>query len=116
MCRYDLKHNQVVLYSDKCSSQDKVTSVLAHELVHMYDHCVARLDWDNILHLACSEVRAYSLAHCTGPIAAALQDGGSWTAVSRQHGECVRRVLHFTSKFKTVKLLFDLHFQFFHLI
>ena len=108
-CRYDLKHNQVVLYSDKCSSQDKVTSVLAHELVHMYDHCVARLDWDNILHLACSEVRAYSLAHCAGPIAAALQDGGSWTSVSRQHGECVRTVLNFTSKYKTIKLLFDLH-------
>ena len=37
---YDLQHNQVVLCSEKCSTLDKVKTILAHELVHMYDNCV----------------------------------------------------------------------------
>lgn len=30
--------------------------VLTHELIHAYDHCRAHVDWQNIKHLACSEV------------------------------------------------------------
>ena len=56
LCRYDLKHNQIVLCSEKCLSQEKVTTTLAHELVHMYDQCSSRVDWSNERHLACSEV------------------------------------------------------------
>ena len=37
------------------------------------------------------QIRAASLAHCSGPISGALEDGGSWTRLSRQHGECVKR-------------------------
>lgn len=28
-----------------------------HELVHMYDHCKFKVDWSNLRHHACSEVR-----------------------------------------------------------
>ena len=30
---------------------------LVHELVHMYDQCMFRVDWNNLRHHACSEVR-----------------------------------------------------------
>lgn len=30
---------------------------LVHELVHMYDHCKFKVDWSNLRHHACSEVR-----------------------------------------------------------
>ena len=53
---YDLLHNQVVLCSEKCTNLAKVTTILSHELVHMYDNCVAKVDWSNKHHLACSEV------------------------------------------------------------
>ena len=58
--RYDLEHNQVVICSQKCSTLDKVSTILSHELVHMYDHCVAKVDWNDIYHLACSEVSSYT--------------------------------------------------------
>ena len=88
--RYDLVHNQVVLSSSQCRTEEKVVTLLAHELVHMYDHCANKMDWTNHLHLACSEVRAASLAHCQGPVSSALRDGGAWTRLASQHGECVK--------------------------
>ena len=37
--------------------QEEVNMVLAHELIHAYDHCRARnVDWHNCEHHACSEV------------------------------------------------------------
>ena len=35
-------------------------------------------------------MRAASLAHCSGPISAALYDGGSWSRLAGQHRECVK--------------------------
>ena len=33
-----------------------MNDVLTHELVHAYDDCRSHVDWDNLEHLACSEV------------------------------------------------------------
>jgi len=87
---FDLAHNQIVLCTNQCRTEEQVTTLLAHELVHMYDQCVNKMDWTNLRHLACSEVRAASLAHCQGPVSSALHDGGAWTKVKSQHGECVK--------------------------
>lgn len=35
---------------------------LTHELVHSYDHCRAHVDWNDLTHLACSEIRAANLS------------------------------------------------------
>ena len=86
---YDLEHNQVVLCSNKCQDLDKVSNILAHELVHMYDNCVAKVNWKNINHLACSEIRAAALAHCAGPVSAALHDGAPWSP-GHSHTDCVK--------------------------
>ena len=61
---FDVEVNQVVICANKCGTAEKVTQILTHELVHMFDHCSAKVDFTNIEHLACSEVRAANLAHC----------------------------------------------------
>ena len=33
-----------------------MNDTLTHELIHAYDHCRAHLDWNNLQHLACTEV------------------------------------------------------------
>ena len=66
-------YNQIVICNGSASSP----AVLVHELVHMYDHCTADMDYGRPDHLACTEVRAAALADCTG---------GSTTS----HRDCVR--------------------------
>ena len=39
-----------------------MNEIMTHELVHMYDHCRAHVDWDNLYHVACTEVRAANLS------------------------------------------------------
>ena len=36
--------------------QGHMNETLTHELVHSYDYCRAELDWNNLHHLACTEV------------------------------------------------------------
>lgn len=33
-----------------------MNETLTHELVHSYDYCRAELDWNDLQHLACTEV------------------------------------------------------------
>ena len=80
----------MVLDSNQCRTEQQTTTLLAHELVHMYDHCANKMDWTNPRHLACSEVRAASLADCQGPVSSALHDGGAWSRLYTQHAECVK--------------------------
>ena len=40
--------------------------VLTHELIHAFDHCRAHVDWGNLDHLACSEVKLW-ITYVTGP-------------------------------------------------
>ena len=34
---------------------------IVHELVHMYDQCMFKVDWNNLRHHACSEVRTVTI-------------------------------------------------------
>ena len=40
--------------------------VLTHELIHAFDHCRAHVDWGNLDHLACSEVKLW-ITYVIGP-------------------------------------------------
>lgn len=42
-----------------------IHSVLIHEMIHMFDFCVREMDFKNIDHLACSEIRAANLTYCS---------------------------------------------------
>ena len=47
----------VVVCQNHVQTQEEVNNLLAHELIHAYDHCrAANLDWNNCQHHTCSEV------------------------------------------------------------
>lgn len=46
----------VVLCSGHFLSKTHMEHTLMHELLHMYDHCRFKVDWNNLRHHACSEV------------------------------------------------------------
>lgn len=54
---YDSELNQVVVCQNNARSSGVVQGILAHELLHMFDQCRAKMDLKNIDHLACTEVR-----------------------------------------------------------
>lgn len=48
---------QIVLCQNNIRHQSHMNRVVAHELIHAFDHCRAHVDWfKNVKHLACSEV------------------------------------------------------------
>uniref|UniRef100_UPI00398E9A42 mitochondrial inner membrane protease ATP23 homolog n=1 Tax=Pristiophorus japonicus TaxID=55135 RepID=UPI00398E9A42 len=64
---FDAEISQIVLCQNNIHQQRHMNRVVTHELVHMFDHCRAHVDWfHNIKHLACSEIRAANLSgECT---------------------------------------------------
>lgn len=62
---YDPEVNQVVVCQNVARSKGIVQGVLAHEMIHMFDFCRNDLDFKNIDHLACTEIRAANLTHCS---------------------------------------------------
>ncbi|OBZ79176.1 Mitochondrial inner membrane protease ATP23 [Grifola frondosa] len=78
----------VVLCQGKFFSKVHMEDTLVHELVHMYDHCKFKVDWYNLRHHACSEIRANSLS---GDCRWSREVRRGFVAFSKQHQECVRR-------------------------
>jgi inner membrane protease ATP23 len=46
----------VALCQDGFVHKAHMESTMVHELVHMYDQCKFKVDWNNLRHHACSEV------------------------------------------------------------
>ncbi|CAO3566080.1 unnamed protein product [Mortierella alpina] len=82
------KDHGILLCQNGFFSKKHQEHTMIHEMIHMYDHCVFKVDWDNLRHHACSEVRA-----------AALSGDCNWTrevrrgfyTFTKQHQECVKR-------------------------
>ena len=55
---FDPEQTQVVLCENNIYSQGHMNDTLTHELVHAYDHCRAHVDWNNLQHIACTEVQS----------------------------------------------------------
>ncbi|CAH7668156.1 mitochondrial inner membrane peptidase Atp23 [Phakopsora pachyrhizi] len=53
---------QVKLCSDGLASKSHMEDVLSHELIHAWDHRRFKLDWGNLQHVACTEIRANALS------------------------------------------------------
>lgn len=66
-----------------------VQGVLAHEFIHMFDYCRNDLDFKNIDHLACTEIRAANLTHCSF-MSAMTQGDASLFNIKAQHQNCVK--------------------------
>lgn len=47
----------VIMCQGRFFSKSHMEDTLVHELVHMYDHAKFQVDWNNLRHHACSEVR-----------------------------------------------------------
>jgi mitochondrial inner membrane protease ATP23 len=49
----------VVLCQGNFLNKKHMEHTIVHELLHMYDHAVFNVDWSDLRHHACSEVRPY---------------------------------------------------------
>ncbi|KAH6810200.1 Ku70-binding family protein [Perilla frutescens var. frutescens] len=71
-------------------TQDDVTQLMIHELIHAYDECRAKnLDWKNCYHQACAEIRAYALG---GQCHYLREYFRGYTNLRGHEQECVKRL------------------------
>ncbi|EST08573.2 Peptidase M76, ATP23 [Kalmanozyma brasiliensis GHG001] len=81
-------HSSILICSNRIMNKSHLEDTLSHEMVHWYDHCRFLVDWTNLRHLACSEIRANSLSGDCG-------FGREYTrknyAFKLQHQTCVKR-------------------------
>lgn len=56
---YDPDTNQIVVCQNTSLARSKIMATIAHELIHMFDYCRAKFDFNNLEHVACSEVCAF---------------------------------------------------------
>lgn len=66
-----------------------ISGVLTHELVHLFDYCTNNLDFKNVEHLACTEIRAANLAHCSF-LGAYAQTDADFFNIKKRHQDCVK--------------------------
>uniref|UniRef100_A0A3Q3IGG0 Mitochondrial inner membrane protease ATP23 n=1 Tax=Monopterus albus TaxID=43700 RepID=A0A3Q3IGG0_MONAL len=85
---FDASSSQIVLCQNNIRQQSHMNRVVTHELVHAFDHCRADVDWfNNLRHLACSEIRAANLSgDCSFSTEAARFNFG----LKQHHQDCVR--------------------------
>lgn len=85
---FDASSSQIVLCQNNIRHQSHMNRVVTHELVHAFDHCRADVDWfNNLRHLACSEIRAANLSgDCSFSTEAARFNFG----LKQHHQDCVR--------------------------
>ncbi|CAH0547477.1 unnamed protein product [Brassicogethes aeneus] len=86
---YDPILNQVVICHNTATSEGVVQGVLTHELIHMFDYCRNKLNFKNIDHLACTEIRAANLAHCSF-LSAWTNGDASPFKIKQAHQDCVK--------------------------
>lgn len=46
----------ILLCQDRVYYKKRMEDTMAHELIHAFDHCRFKVDWNNLRHHACSEV------------------------------------------------------------
>ena len=80
--------SSILLCSNRIISRSHLQDTLAHELIHWYDHCRFLVDWANLRHHACSEIRAASLS---GDCSISREWNRRNYGLKGQHQKCVRR-------------------------
>ncbi|KAK3086099.1 hypothetical protein FSP39_013570 [Pinctada imbricata] len=81
---FDSNTNQVVICQNNAVTQAMQCRTLLHELIHAFDKCRAHVDFSNIHHLACTEIRAAAFTKCS--LMSKLVNGYT------NHEECTRAV------------------------
>ncbi|GAC77528.1 ku70-binding protein [Moesziomyces antarcticus T-34] len=80
--------SSILLCSNQIMSKAHLEDTLAHEMVHWFDHCRFLVDWSNLRHHACSEIRAASLS---GDCNWAREWQRRNYGFKLQHQKCVKR-------------------------
>lgn len=62
---YDPDTNQIIINQNSNQTPGTIMSTMMHEMIHMFDYCRAQFDFDNLEHVACSEIRAANLTYCS---------------------------------------------------
>ncbi|KAF8434919.1 peptidase M76 family-domain-containing protein [Terfezia claveryi] len=79
----------ILLCQNRLLSRKHTEDTLAHEMIHMFDHLRFDVDWMDLRHHACSEVRASSLSgECRWTRESFGR--GVWD-FTKHHQDCVRR-------------------------
>lgn len=103
---YDPITNQIVVCQNMARKEGMVQGVLTHEMIHMFDYCNNDLDFKNIDHLACTEIRAANLAHCSF-LSAWFQGDASFFNIKEAHqvgDACIQTFKTYTRQKKSGKL------------
>jgi hypothetical protein len=61
---YSPARKSIVMCSNHIYSPREFYETLAHELIHMYDHCSWNAKFNDVTNLACSEIRAATVGEC----------------------------------------------------
>lgn len=107
---YDPVLNQIVVCQNMAKKEGMVQGVLTHEMIHMFDYCNNDLDFRNIDHLACTEIRAANLAHCSF-LSAMMQGDASLFDIKQTH----QVLKYFFFSFYLFKLFFFIFIKFIEL-
>lgn len=78
----------ILLCQNRFMNKKHMEDTLAHELIHAFDHCRFKVDWQNLRHHACTEIRA---ANLSGDCRWSREITRGHYAISGQHQTCVKR-------------------------
>ncbi|CAL3968700.1 unnamed protein product [Diplocarpon coronariae] len=78
----------ILLCANEISNRKQLEDTLAHEMVHAWDHLRWKVDWGDLRHAACTEIRASSLSgECRWTKEFWMRN--NWK-LTQQHQNCVR--------------------------
>ncbi|PVU91950.1 hypothetical protein BB559_003915 [Furculomyces boomerangus] len=78
----------IELCHNKMPSKTVMEDTMAHEMIHAYDHCNFNVNWFNLEHHACTEIRAASLS---GDCRWIREVGRGVFGFIKHHQACVKR-------------------------
>eukprot|EP01031_Cornospumella_fuschlensis_P040639 gene40639-49548_t len=79
---------QIIVCENKSMDLKTFFNTVTHELIHAYDVCRAKMDYDNCMQHACTEIRASSLS---GECDMAMEMHRGHMKIQGGHQECVKR-------------------------
>ncbi|TPX67712.1 hypothetical protein SpCBS45565_g03608 [Spizellomyces sp. 'palustris'] len=78
----------VILCQNSFLSKKHMEDTMTHELIHAYDQCTTKVDWNNCEHYACSAIRA---ANLSGDCKFTRELRRGFFSVAKHHQACVKR-------------------------
>jgi len=85
---YDRARGVILCQQHMQNSRSLIEATMVHELVHAYDDCRAHVDWTDLKHHACTEIRA---ANLSGDCSFSQEFARGNFNLRAQQQKCVRR-------------------------